>query len=232
MVYYTSSDTFNDPFTPKHSKKTISAYVSFLEKQQDAKDYIFKLFEKNDFVILCEREHPEMTQYDFLIDLISDERFVKNVGNVFTEVGTRSQQINLDSLMNIDDLTDNELDKKLCKILQDYSDFPIWANTNYYNYLKNLYFLNQTLQKNKRISNYFTDIEWNWDEITSTSDYNESIRSNFLTRDKEMAELVITKYEQILYSDQERKKCLVIMNYRHSFGPTRIRLGILPVLHI
>lgn len=224
MIYYVSSGSFNDPFIPNHPKKTLSSYVSFLEKQQDAKDYVIKLFEMNDFVILCERDHPEMTQYDFLIDLISDDRFIKNVGNVFTEVGTRTQQANLDTLMNLDSLTNDEIDNRLCNILQDYSHFPIWEYTNYYDYLKTLYNLNQTLNKDTRISNFFTDVDWNWDEIRDKSDY-DRMRQRILTRDKKMADLIITKYENILKSDQKRKKCLIVMNYRHAFGPTNIKLG-------
>ena len=72
---------------PKHDKK-IDKYIDFLKKNNSsAKDYVLDLFKKNDLVILCERDHRENTQYDFISDLISDPRFVKNVGNVFTEIG-------------------------------------------------------------------------------------------------------------------------------------------------
>jgi uncharacterized RDD family membrane protein YckC len=217
VIYYISDKTINSPFIPKHSKNVIAPYVSFLEKQKDAKDYIFNLFEKNDIVILCERAHPEMTQYDFIYDLISDKRFVKNVGNVFSEIGSRTQQTNLDSLMNSDSLSNVELEMKLGKILRDYSFYPIWANTNYFNYLKKLYFLNQQLPKELRIRHVFSDLECNWKEIKNRKDYFK-IKSNMQQRDWLLAENVIKGYERLLISDQCRKKCLVIMNYRHAFG--------------
>jgi uncharacterized RDD family membrane protein YckC len=229
IVYYMSTNTFNDPLIPKHSKHAIAPYVSFLEKQQDAKDYIFKLFEKNDIVILCEREHPEMTQYDFIFDLVSDKRFVENVGNVFTEIGSRTQQSNLDSLMNTDGLTNEELDIKLCHILQNYSDFPIWENTNYFYYFRKLYALNQLLPKGKRIQHTLTDIDCNWEEINSKTDYFEKIKPNLLKRDELLADKVIKGYEQMLTSNQKRKKCFVIMNTRHAFGPVNVRIGDIPV---
>jgi hypothetical protein len=225
VIYYILDNTFNSPFIPKHSKNVIAPYVSFLEKQQDAKDYIFRLFEKNDIVILCEREHVEMTQYDFIFNLISDERFVKNVGNVFAEIGSRSQQSNLDSLMDTDGLTDEKLDLRLCQILQNYSFFPIWEYTNYYNYLKKLYGLNQSLPDRNRIKHYFTGVECNWKEIKNKEDYTQKVKSKILRNDEMLADLIIMKYEQMSVSNPEHKKCLVIMNYRHAFGPVNISLG-------
>lgn len=218
VIYYILDNTFNSPFIPKQSKNVIAPYVSFLEKQKEAKDYIFNLFEKNDIVILCERAHPEMTQYDFIYDLISDKRFVKNVGNVFSEVGSRTQQTNLDSLMNSDSLSNVKFDLELSQILRDYSFYPIWFNTNYFNYLKKLYSLNQQLPKEQRIRHRFSDLECNWKEIKNKKDYFK-VKSNFSKRDWMLAENVIKGYERLLTSNQVRKKCLVIMNYRHAFGP-------------
>lgn len=225
LIYYGSTNSFNDPFIPQHSKNTISNYVSFLEKQENSKNYFFTLFQKNDIVILSEREHPEMTQYDFIFDLVSDKRFIDNAGIVFSEVGSRSQQSSLDSLMNTNGLTGDELDIKLCHILQNYSHFPIWENTNYFNYLKKLYGLNQQLPKEKRIRHIFTDIDCNWEEIKNRTDYSDKINQNLLKRDELLADKIIETYEKILASNQERKKCLVIMNYRHAFGPVDMRLG-------
>jgi hypothetical protein len=225
LIFYFSTNSINDPFIIKHFRNAISSYVSFLEKQQDAKDYIFRLFEKNDIVILCERGHDEMTQYDFIFNLISDERFVKNVGNVFAEIGSRSQQSNLDSLMITDGLTDEKLDLRLCQILQNYSFFPIWEYTNYYNYLKKLYGLNQSLPKRNRIKHFFTGVECNWKGINTKEDYTQKVKSKILRNDEMLAGLIIMKYEQMSVSNPEHKKCLVIMNYRHAFGPVNISLG-------
>jgi len=59
-------------------KTEIAPYVDFLKKQrQKPADYVMGLFEKYDLVILCERFHPETTQYDFIYDLVSDKRFIE-----------------------------------------------------------------------------------------------------------------------------------------------------------
>ena len=225
LVYYVSTNSPNDPFIPKHAKDAISPYVSFLEKQQDAKEYIFKLFQNNDIVILCEREHPEMTQYEFIFDVISDKRFIENAGNVFSEIGSRTQQSNLDSLMNTSGLTNEGLDLRLCDILRNYSEFPIWENTNYYNYLKKLYALNQKLPKEKRIHHIFTGIDCNWKEIRNKTDYSHKVGQSLSKRDELLANKVIHDYEELITSNQERKKCLIIMNYRHAFGPVNVKMG-------
>ncbi len=68
-------------------------YVSFLETQNtSAKDYIINLWKDYDIVVLCERNHGEMTQYDLIYDIVSSDYFKKNVGNIFTEIGSVSKQ--------------------------------------------------------------------------------------------------------------------------------------------
>ena len=217
--FYLTTESFNIPLIPKHSSRVLNPYVFFLKTQKNAKDYIFELFEKNDIVILCEGTHPEMTQYDFIFDLVSDERFIEQVGNVFSEIGSSTQQSNLDSLMNTNQLNQDTLETKLTNILRNYSHYPIWENTNYYNYFKKLYALNQKLPTKKRIKHFFTDLKCNWDSIQSQKDYRSIVKSKFLTRDKIMADNVISSYESMIKSGVKRHKCLVIMNNRHAFGP-------------
>lgn len=217
-VFYFSSNTFNTPFIPKHTKQTTKAYTDFLEKQADAKDYIFELFEKNDIVILGEGSHPEMVQYDFIFELVSDKRFIENIGHVFSEVGSIFQQPTLDSLMATDNLNENELNTKLVNLLRDYSHYPVWENTNYYTYLKRLYALNQTLPEALKVKHYFSDLECNWDEIRNKQDYSLQIKSKFTSREKTLAGNIIRNFELIQNAQEKRKKCLVIMNTRHAFG--------------
>lgn len=217
-LFFLTTGSFNTPFIPNHSKKTTSPYVTFLKNQNNATDYILELFNKNDIVILCEGLHPEMTQYDFIYELISDKRFIKKVGNIYSEVGSSTQQANLDSLMSMRNLTMDEFESRLVNITRDYLHYPIWENTNYFNYLKRLYALNQTLPENLQIKHNFNDLECNWNEIKNKKDYQSKIKSNFIIRDKILAENILKSYENMLASNSDRRKCLVIMNSRHAFG--------------
>lgn len=215
--FFLRTESFSVPFVPKHSKGVISPYVSFLKEQKDAKDYIFELFEKNDVVVLCERMHPELSQYDFITDLISDNRFIENVGNVFSEVGSITQQAKLDQLMHSDSLSTSEFEQKLAGILQNISFFPLWEFTNQFDYYSHLYRLNQGLPVNKRIQHYVSDIPCNWDSIRNKQDYSR-IKDRIYQREKILAANVIDRFDKIKNSGDSRKKCLVIMNYRHAFG--------------
>ena len=63
-------------------------FIDFLNEQDiSAKDYILKLFETNDLVIICERHHQEISQYKFVYELMLDSAFQNQVGNIITEVG-------------------------------------------------------------------------------------------------------------------------------------------------
>jgi hypothetical protein len=68
----------------------IEKYVQFLRQQkQTPVDYLVSLFQTYDLVVLCERSHPEVTQYDLIYQLVADPRFQQQAGHVFMENGTR-----------------------------------------------------------------------------------------------------------------------------------------------
>ena len=49
---------------------SLAPYVSFIERQElSDKDYILCLLNRYDIVVLCERKHNELTQYESLPDL-------------------------------------------------------------------------------------------------------------------------------------------------------------------
>lgn len=58
------------------------------EKGIPPKEYIFKLFEKSDIVVLGERDHRDTVQYDLIHDILADPRFAEQVGHVYTEIGS------------------------------------------------------------------------------------------------------------------------------------------------
>ena len=98
----------------------IERYVGFL-RQEHARpvDYILGLFNDNDIVILGERWHPEMTQYELIFELVSDPRFSKKVGSIFTEIGTRSLNADLNDTLSDAGLTDSELERNLLSIYRN-----------------------------------------------------------------------------------------------------------------
>lgn len=191
-------------------------YVTFLKQTNTTPaDYVMGLFDHYDVVILCERAHPEFTQWDFIYGLVSDRRFIDRVGHVFTEYGARNTQPVLDEFMDASGLSDADVAARALRVMRGSFHWPYWNNTNFYEYLRKLYRLNQTLPGDRRVHHYFTDVALDWDTIHSSRDF-YSVLGNH--RDRQMSDIVVGRMAEIAVSEP-RKKCLVVMNYRHAFSP-------------
>lgn len=201
----------------KNINKEIIPYVEFLKKENiSAKDYVINLFEKNDLVVICERFHPELTQYDFFLELSKDKRFIKNVGNIFIETCGRNQEEKIDFFLKSENLNNELADNIVIEINRNSSLHPLWHNYNFSYFLKGLQNINNELQLTQKINLYPSDVTVDWKNMDS-SKYKEFWKSTGY-RDSLMADYIINKFETIQLDKSERKKALVIMNYRHAFG--------------
>ena len=108
-----------------YDPEEIQPYVSYLKDHAEPPlEYVFRLFERYDLVILTERMHPETTQWDFIYELTGDPRFIERVGHVFTEYGSVSQQQSLEQLMATGDLGEEEVERRVIAILRDFPIHP------------------------------------------------------------------------------------------------------------
>lgn len=202
----------------KNLNKEIMPYIEFLKKENiSAKDYIIGLFEKKDLVIVCERFHPELTQYDLLLEISKDQRFVENVGNIFIEVCGRNQEEKINYLLQTEKLSRNSIDSLILEINRNNSLHPLWHNYNFSYFLRGLQNINKNLENNRKINLYPTDVSVDWKNMDSAN-YKEFWMSKVTFRDSLMADYIINKYETFQQKKTERKKALIIMNYRHAFG--------------
>jgi uncharacterized RDD family membrane protein YckC len=212
-----NKEKFITTFSPEYpvTQETLKAADFIKNKTASSTDYVFDLFKQYDFVVLSERYHPEYTQYELITKIITDERFITQVGNVFTETGSVSFQDTLNSYLHTSFKTETELNKSTA-ILQRNSDgvWPIWRCTNHFDLLKTVNKLNNSLPDSNKINWYFSDIPVNWETMT---------RENYLKgfspfkRDSIMAINIIENYKNII-SHQKRKKALIIMNTSHGYG--------------
>jgi len=202
----------------KEYNKELQPYVNFLNKDhQKAKDYVLDLFEKNDIVILGERDHRENTQYDFIKELVTDPRFIKNVGNIFTEVGMRNLNPEINRLIHSDNIPEDVRKKRIIELQRRCSFYPLWDKYNFYYFVESLYEINQGLKQSEKINLYPTDVALKLDSINV--EYLKGFWYDEIAhRDSLMANYIIKKIEKIKKSDDRRKKALVIMNYRHAFN--------------
>ncbi len=201
------------------TKEGVSKYIAFIDNQHvSAKEYILNLFKKYDIVVLCERNHPETTQYDLIYDVVSSSYFIDNVGSIFTEVGSISNRQN--TLNFIKTKFDNDSTKQLmqAKVYENGSFPPLWNNTNFYNFTGKLNTLNCTLSKRKQINLYTSGTQNpTLEQRKDIKAMKQYVKANYYKRDSLMASYIISTFDSIK-SNSSRKKALVIMNYRHAFS--------------
>lgn len=187
----------------------IEPYVSFLKDKKNisAKDYILSLFEKNNLVILCERDHREMLQYDLILDIIQDPYFVENIGNVYTEIGGRCIEAELNSFLQNSNMLESEVDKKVLHFQRNCM-FPLWEKPNYSKFIKGVHLINKNLPDNRKVRLFPTDVICINGEATENKVV-EMIK-NMIIRDSLMANYIEEKLSP-------GSKALVIMNYRHAY---------------
>ena len=211
-------------FLPSYPKtKEVMQYADFLKQnQKNPVDYIFDLFKKYDVVVISERMHSEYTQYELFFKIIKDERFIKDVGNIFTECGSVSYQDTLTSYLHTTFESEEALNKSTANLQRNSSSiWPLWTNTNLFDFFKTINKLNSTLADNAKINWYFTDLTVDW----NTKDH-KKFQEDFTNpeRDSLMAAHVLEKYNNMIMK-QPRKKALVIMNTRHGYGLIDGRFG-------
>lgn len=199
------------------TNNTISPYTNFLKTQsQSAKDYILNLFNDHDIVIICERLHGEMTQYELLSSIVSDKRFIDKVGNIFMEIGLSTLNPELNTFMHTKNLSADSVDRRIRYFQRNCSMWPAWSNKNYTYFMHALYAVNNKLPVEKAINVYPSDIPFSWKGADSLAMIR--LKGMLDIRDSIMAAQIIQQFDAIRASKDKRKKALVIMNYRHAFN--------------
>lgn len=200
-------------------KPELDPYVSFLKgtSPQDPVDYVFHLFETKDVVIIADSVHEETTQWELFSRIVQDARFRTTVGNVFTELGSVSQQPDLGRIIH-GSKVDEEAVKELLR------NFPIhppigWNVNNFYEFLLDANRLNLSLAEDEKINVFFSDIPWKWDNL-SKSEF-EAWQALLGSRDKIMADRILLKLRKLAASKGRMPKALVIMNTRHGYGAVK-----------
>lgn len=193
----------------------IKPYVDYLKQieKKTAKDYILQKFQNHDIVILCERHHGDISQYELIKEILSDEYFKKNVKNLFTEIGIINLNPEINNFLQTKGLDSIYVEKKLSEFQLNASFWAIWENYNYHYLLRTIYDINNN--SNNQISYYPSDVEFDWSQVKDIADYVREMEVETEPRDSIMAYNIINKYEKI--KSKKNKKALIIMNYRHAF---------------
>jgi hypothetical protein len=211
--------SFKDTYSPE-----IGKYIAFLNtKHESANDYILDLWDKYDIVILCERAHPENTQYQLILDIIKNKRFINNVGNVFTEVGVVSMQEKVNDFIHRKYVNDSLLNNGALDIHRNIApgDRPVWMMYNFFNLITEMNKINSKLSESSKINLFVSDVPFQdgWQNISTAEARRIWERENMKNRDRDstMAENIINKLNSLNSKNKKRTKCLVILNNRHAF---------------
>lgn len=206
---------------------SIKSYVDFLNGKTflSPKEYVLESFEEKDIIVLCERLHPEFTQYEMIVDIIKDKRFA---GNVYTEVGVFNAGKQINEFLLMEKLSDIEIKAYLLNIFRNLDMFSLWPNYNYYYLLESIYQINQQRQLTEKIQLFPLDVMFSWDSIKCIEQYDMFLdmmepQNNFppvIDRNVIMAQHFIRKYDQEKYSNPNKKKAVIIMNTYHAYTRT------------
>lgn len=188
---------------PRPSSHIVSKYTDFINtNSQDINEYLKELYKHYDHVVLCERWHPECTQYDLIYDLVTSPYFTDSINSIFTEIGNVEKREDFRRITATTFPSDSIKEKALASFIVDSQTvWLLWANTNWFNFLKKMSEFNHNREKPVNI--LFSDILWT--DINKISE-----------RDSMMAYNIINT----IHSDSI-KKSLTIMNYRHAFMTPR-----------
>lgn len=205
-----------------YPKDSIKEFVNFLsnDKKLSPKEYIFKLYEQNDIIIISERHHADLTQYEFIINILKDKRFK---GNIFTEVGVFNSYKPINQFLLKSSLSKQEKKEELLNLYRDVDFNVIWEKYNFYHLLSSIYDINQKRDENEKILLFPLDIKFDWKSIQNYQQYemfDSFLEKNVIDRDYNMGKHFVTAYEYLKNKNPSRNKALVILNSYH--GYTRI----------
>ncbi len=202
------------------SQSEIENYSTFLKNQkQSPKEYIFELFETNNIIILGERDHRDTTQYDLILDIIRDERFINNVGHVYTEVGVVNQTKWANNVVKGNYKDTQEFEKEFVKLYRELDFNPLWDKYNMIKYLQGIYEINKNRTQDKKVTIGLTDCAFEWKDLTHKK-YEEFKKNNLRglnTRDSIMAFNFMKLYEQ-QNPINGHKKALLIQSRPHAIN--------------
>ena len=186
------------------------------EHNTSAKDYVLSLFENHDIVILCERAHPEFTQYELFLEIVKSPYFINNVGNIYTEVGVENMDNRINKFLQSEQQDSLTTRNKITGIFRDADYSPFWDCYNYPWFLSQIHKVNQKLPGPKKIRLHPSDASFSWSEIKTAEEYTK-FDKGLDDRDSIMAKNIITRFDSISSDSTKRHKALIIMNFRHAF---------------
>lgn len=194
------------------SSGALDVYTDFLQTQQvSAKDYILNLFDRYDIVVLCERDHREITQYDLILDILRDDRFAA-VGNACFEIGPTTNNEALDAFVHNRELTGEEAAAAALRIQRNSYGAALWEKANYAYYIEGVQQINRLRSPERQIHLAGLDIGVDW---ATATDADIRRRDSLVSEARDS--ILAANFIRIHAERHPSGKSLVVLNFRHAF---------------
>jgi hypothetical protein len=181
------------------------SFVTYLKNNAEAPiDFVLKALADHKVVIYGEI-HRRKTSWDFMRSVINSPKFIEKVGTVFMELSSDKQ----DALNKF--FTNEKLDTEI--ILNIFRDVQIngWYDKGMYEFLIEIWKLNKTLSKEKRVNVVCVDEPR---PFRSFKNY-EELKAHFdsIDRNEQMAKIV----SETIFTKKDKRNNLFIVGNGHAF---------------
>lgn len=196
--------------------------ASATQRGEEPVDYIFRLFEHSDIVVIGERDHRDTTQYELILDIIGDPRFAERIGYVYTEVGCVNRTDDVNRLIKDRSLSDDKFNEELYSYLRKGEVFyPFWEKYNRVQFLRGLHKINR--DNRRKITLGLTDCAFAWEDVDSAKEYLEQYNGPACDyRDSTMAANFAKMYAK-QRPLKGKRKALIITNQPHATNAALVK---------
>ena len=190
--------------------KTVSTdtltFVDYIKQHGvEPQEFLLEALTTHPLVIFGEY-HRRKVSWDFLTSMLYDPRFVEKVGTVFVELPSY-QQSEFDRFY-----VSNELDTEILLEIMRSEQIYGWWDRGEYEFLINIWQLNQTLPADKKIKVIATDEQLPYKLLKTAEDYKTS-RDRLSDRNTNMANVI----EQTIKTKTDKRNSLFIVGYGHAY---------------
>ena len=197
--------------------QTLKDYVQYVNNHSSTPiEYIFKLFEQSDIVVIGERDHRDTVQYELILDILKDPRFAKEIGYVYTEVGCVNRTKDVNKLLCGKYKSDKTFNDALYAYLRNEDFNPLWDKYNRVMFLRGLYDINRNSEHKIYVG--LTDCKFSWKRIKTAEEYiNFDDSPACAYRDSTMCFHFAKMYAKQKPKNGKRK-ALIITNHPHALN--------------
>ena len=182
------------------------AFVNYLRQHGvEPKDFLLEALTTHPLVVYGEL-HRRKVSWDFLTNVLYDPRFIEKTGTIFVELPSY-QQSEFDKFYASKEL-DTEILLEIMRSEQIYG----WWDRGEYEFLINIWKLNQTLPNDKKIKVIATDEQLPYKLINTVEDY-KKCEESLIDRNTNMANVV----EQTIKTKTDKRNSLFIVGYGHAY---------------